>query len=107
MKPVRLAILGAGHIAQKTAAAAAFLKDEIVPYAVASRDPSRAAALAERFGFAKRFGSYSEMLEDPDVDLVYVATPNTLHAPHARLCLEHGKHVLCEKPVGNARDRAD
>ena len=105
-EPIRLAVLGAGHIAEKTATAAAFLRgEEIVPYAVASRDGARAAALAARFGFEKSYGSYREMLADPAVDLVYVATPNTLHAPHARQCLEAGKHVLCEKPfTANARE---
>ena len=93
---IRFSILGAGHIAGKTAAAAAWLagRGEIELGAVASRDPARAAALAERFGFPRSFGSYRELAEDPATDLVYVATPNTLHAEHARLCLGHGKHVL-------------
>ncbi|MBQ3811448.1 MAG: Gfo/Idh/MocA family oxidoreductase, partial [Kiritimatiellae bacterium] len=78
---------------------------ELALGAVASRDPARAAALAGRFGFARSFGSYLELAEDPATDLVYVATPNTFHAEHARLCLEHGKHVLCEKPfTANARE---
>ena len=107
MKPVRLSILGAGHIAGKTAAAAAHLaaRGEIRLRAVAARDPARAAAFAARFGFETSFGSYEELAADPETDLVYVATPNTLHAPHSRLCLEGGKHVLCEKPfTANARE---
>ena len=104
---IRFSVLGAGHIAGKTAAAAAYLanRGELALGAVASRDPARAAALAGRFGFARSFGSYLELAEDPATDLVYVATPNTFHAEHARLCLEHGKHVLCEKPfTANARE---
>lgn len=107
MKPIRLSILGAGHIAGKTAAAAAYLaaRGEIRLRAVAARDTARAAALATRFGFETSFGSYEELAADPETDLVYIATPNTLHAPHSRLCLEGGKHVLCEKPfTANARE---
>ena len=98
--PLCLSILGAGHIAEKMAATAAFLagRGEIRPRAVAARDPARAAALAARFGFETSFGSYADLAADDATDLVYVATPNTLHAPHARLCLAAGKHVLCEKP---------
>ena len=107
MKPVSLSILGAGHIAGKTATAAAHLatRGEIRLRAVAARDPVRAAAFAARFGFETSFGSYEALAADPETDLVYVATPNTLHAPHSRLCLEGGKHVLCEKPFTvNARE---
>lgn len=107
MKPVSLSILGAGHIAGKTATAAAHLatRGEIRLRAVAARDPARAAAFAARFGFETSFGSYEALAADPETDLVYVATPNTLHAPHSRLCLEGGKHVLCEKPFTvNARE---
>lgn len=66
-------------------------------YAVASRSLERAQAFADRWGFAKAYGSYEEMLEDPEVELVYVATPHSHHYPYAKLCLEHGKHVLVEK----------
>src|SRR5699024_6877659 len=60
-------------------------------------DLSKARAFAEKFGFEKAFGSYEEMLQDPGIDLVYVATPHSHHYEHVRLCLEHGKNVLCEK----------
>lgn len=97
---VRFSILGAGHIAGKTALAASFLasKGKISLRAVASREKTRAEEFAAKFGFEKSFGSYRELAEDPETDLVYIATPNTFHARHALLCLENGKHVLCEKP---------
>lgn len=66
-------------------------------YAVASRDLSRAQAFADRYGFEKAYGSYAELVQDPDVDLVYVATPHSHHYRHARMALEHGKAVICEK----------
>ena len=106
--PLRISILCAGHIAGKTAAALAYLRGrgEIATRAVASRDPARAAALAERHGFETSFGSYEALAADPGTDLVYVATPNTLHAEHALLCLAAGKHVLCEKPFAENAPRA-
>ena len=107
MLPIRLSLLGAGHIAEKMATSAAFLasRGEIRLRAVAARDAGRAAAFATRFGFETSFGSYEALASDPDTDLVYVATPNTFHAPHSRLCLEGGRHVLCEKPfTANTRE---
>ena len=100
----RIGIIGAGHIAEKMAATINGMP-EAEAYAVASRQYGKAAAFAGRFGFAKAFGSYEALVEDPDVDLVYVATPHSLHYDHVRLCLGHGKAVLCEKAfMANARE---
>ncbi|MEJ5946731.1 Gfo/Idh/MocA family oxidoreductase [Pseudokineococcus basanitobsidens] len=65
--------------------------------AVASRDAARAAAFAERHGFERSYGSYAGLLADPDVDVVYVATPHGQHRAVTRAALEAGKHVLVEK----------
>lgn len=65
--------------------------------AVASRDADRAAAFAEKHGFERSYGSYAELLADPDVDVVYVATPHGQHRAVARAALEAGKPVLVEK----------
>ena len=100
----RIGIIGAGHIAEKMAATINGMP-EAEAYAVASRQYGKAAAFAGRFGFAKAFGSYEALVEDPAVDLVYVATPHSLHYDHVRLCLGHGKAVLCEKSfMANARE---
>ena len=100
----RIGIIGAGHIAEKMAATINGMP-EAEAYAVASRQYGKAAAFAGRFGFAKAFGSYEALVEDPTVDLVYVATPHSLHYDHVRLCLGHGKAVLCEKAfMANARE---
>ena len=100
---MNIAILGAGNIAATMATTLQPLKD-ITCYAVAARDADRAQVFADKFGFVKAYGSYSDMLEDPDVELVYIATPHSHHYEHIKMCLNHGKHVLCEKAfTANAR----
>ncbi len=67
--------------------------------AVGSRSADKARAFAERFQAERSYGSYEELAGDPAVDVVYVATPHPFHKEHTLLCLEHGKAVLCEKPM--------
>lgn len=93
---MNIAILGAGSIAGVMATTLQPLKD-VTCYAVAARDRDRAQVFADKYGFIKAYGSYKDMLEDPDVELVYIATPHSHHYEHIRMCLNHGKHVLCEK----------
>ena len=95
---VRWGILGPGGIA------AQFAKDlPLVPgaelAAVGSRSAEKAAAFAERYGFARAHGSYADLAADPDVDVVYVATPHAQHLDAALECIEGGKAVLVEKPI--------
>ena len=100
----KVGIIGAGWIADKMAEALSPLSDYCV-YAIASRSLEKAAAFAERWNVPKAYGSYEEMLDDKDVDLVYIATPHSHHFPHAMLALEHGKHVLVEKAfTANAQE---
>lgn len=93
---MNISILGAGSIAGIMATTLQPLKD-VTCYAVASRDKDRAQVFADKYGFIRAYGSYKDMLEDPDVELVYIATPHSHHYEHIRMCLDHGKHVLCEK----------
>lgn len=93
---MKFSILGPGGIAQSLAYAVKNM-DGAEPYAVASRSYERAKAFADEWGYEKAYGSYEEMLEDPKVELVYVATPHSHHYQYAKMCLEHGKHVLLEK----------
>lgn len=65
--------------------------------AVGSRSPEKARAFADKWGIERAHGSYDDLVADPDVDIVYVATPHNLHAANATAALEHGKHVLVEK----------
>lgn len=93
---MKIGVLGAGGISHMVAPAMVAL-DEIECHAVASRSMEKAQAFAKEFGFQKVYGSYTEMLEDPEVELVYIGTPHSHHYEHMMLCLEHGKPVLCEK----------
>mgnify|MGYP003290076570 FL=1 len=104
MNKLRVGIIGAGWIADKMAEALSPL-DEAEVLAIASRSLEKARQFADERGIIRAYGSYEELVEDPDVDLVYVATPHSYHYPHARLALEHGKPVLVEKAfTANARE---
>ena len=71
---------------------------------IASRDPEKAAKVAGELGIPKCYGSYEELLADPEIDAVYNPLPNHLHVPLSIQALEAGKHVLCEKPIGLTSD---
>lgn len=96
MNNFKVAILGAGHIAEKMAVTLVNMEG-VEPYAVAARDICRAEKFAVKYGFSKAYGSYEELVNDSQVELIYIATPHSLHYEHAKLCLEHGVPVLCEK----------
>ena len=92
-------ILSTGHIASVLAKDLALLPDEAELVAVGSRSADKAAAFATQYGFRRSHGSYAELAADPEVDVVYVASPHNDHFPSAKLCLEGGKSVLVEKPL--------
>ncbi len=92
-------ILGPGRIAMLTTRGPLVNLPDVRRVAVGSRSKDRAAEFAARFGFARSYGSYEELANDPNVEIVYVATPHPFHREHTILCLEHGKHVVCEKPM--------
>jgi predicted dehydrogenase len=68
--------------------------------AIASRDLDKARAMASKLGIPRAYGSYEELLADQQIDAVYNPLPNHLHVPWSIKCLQAGKHVLCEKPIG-------
>ena len=96
MKSYNWGILGCGKIAKKFTLELAELPNANL-YATASRSKEKAQNFASEFNFKKAFGSYLEMIEDENVDVVYVATPHSFHKEHTLLCLNHKKPVLCEK----------
>src|SRR5713101_5906734 len=74
--------------------------------AIASRDKQRAETVAQKFRIPKAYGSYDQLLADPDVDAIYIPLPNEQHVPWSIKTLEAGKHVLCEKPIALTADEA-
>lgn len=104
MTKTRIGIIGSGWIAEKMAITLKGL-DEAESYAIASRDIKKAEAFAKTWGFTKAYGSYEELAEDPNVDLIYIATPHSHHYDNAKMAIEHGKAVLCEKAfTANAKE---
>lgn len=103
MDTVKIGIIGTGWIAEKMAITLEGMEG-VEAYAVASRQLQTACDFADRWGFTRAYGSYEEMLDDEEVELVYIATPHSHHFEHARMSLLKGKAVLCEKAfTANAR----
>lgn len=98
-KHVRWGILGTSHFALDKTIPAILEGRTGTVVAIASRSADKAAAAAARFAIARAYGSYEEVLADPEVDAVYNPLPNHLHVPWSIRAMEAGKHVLCEKPV--------
>ena len=105
-RPVRWGILGAADIAIKKVIPAMRASRLAVPHAIASRDIAKAKAAAERLGIPRAYGSYEELLADPEVEAIYNPLPNHLHVPWSVRAAEAGKHVLCEKPIALSADEA-
>ncbi len=97
-KPLRWGILSTGNIARTFARALPHSQSGTL-HAVASRTLERATAFASEMGAAKAYGSYDELLADPEVDAVYIATPHPLHFEWMLKAADAGKHILCEKPL--------
>jgi D-xylose 1-dehydrogenase (NADP+, D-xylono-1,5-lactone-forming) len=96
--PVRWGILSTANI-NRLVIPPAHGSDKAELIAVASRDQGRADDYARAWEIDRAYGSYDALLDDPDVEAVYISLPNSLHIEWSIRCLEAGKHVLCEKPV--------
>lgn len=95
MDVVRFGVIGAGYIATKFCEAVLGIHGHL--YAIASRDIKKAESYQNKFGFEKAYDQYEDLLSDPNVDCVYIATPHGLHYDHMMLALKHKKNILCEK----------
>ena len=103
---LRIGSLGSSRISQAALIEPADSVPEVTVAAVAARDLARAEAYALRHGLERAYGSYEELLADPDIDAVYNPLPNSLHGPWTLRAIEAGKHVLCEKPFASNADEA-
>jgi predicted dehydrogenase len=116
MEPVRFGVISTAKIAIEKAIPAMQRSAHCTIAALASRDLSRARAAADALGIPKAYGSYAELIQDPEIEAIYNTLPNHLHVPVSIETAAAGKHVLCEKPVAlnageaqkliEARDRA-
>ena len=100
MSKVRWGVLGTAKIAVEKVIPAMQLGQHCWITGIASRSLENARTVAEKLGIAKAYGSYEELLSDPEIDAVYNPLPNHLHVEWSIKAIEAGKHVLCEKPIG-------
>ena len=105
-EPVRWGILGAANIALSKVIPAMQHSSHTPVVAIASRDLAKAQRAADTLGISRAYGSYEELIADPDVEAIYNPLPNHLHVPWTLRAAEAGKHVLCEKPLALTRAEA-
>lgn len=105
MKKIRWGIMGTGRIA---GVFCNMLKDleQAQIYAVASRNQEKATEFGAKYGATACYGTYEELVQDPQVDIIYIATPIACHYENVKLCLNAGKHVLCEKALTQSSAQA-
>ncbi len=106
-QPVRWGVLGTAHIALRDVIPAMQQSPHTPVVAIASRDITRARDAADTLGISRAYGSYEELIGDPDVDAIYNPLPNHLHVPWTIRAAEAGKHVLCEKPLAMSASDAE
>lgn len=98
-RTIRWGVIGLGKIANKFAHDIQ-LSEHAVLQAVASRSLDKAQSFAKQYGATTYYDSYEALVSDPEIDVIYIATPHPFHFEHTLLCLQHQKAVLCEKPMG-------
>lgn len=99
MKKIKWGVLGTAFICERSTLPGMLQADNCVMYAIAGRSMEKAESFREKYGFEKAYGSYEELLEDPEVEAVYIPLPNTLHYEWTIKALNRKLHVLCEKPM--------
>jgi predicted dehydrogenase len=105
MKTIKFGIIGAGGIAVKFANAVKFV-DGAELIAVSSKSLERAKVFSEKFSLSCYYDSYEEMLKNPEIDAVYIATTNNFHYENCMLCLDYNKPIVCEKPLAISKQQA-
>lgn len=99
MRKVTWGVLGTAGIAKKCTIPGMMQADNCRRYAIAGRNAEKVAEYVQEFGFEKGYTGYDELLDDPEVEAVYIPLPNSLHCEWAIKALNKKKHVLCEKPL--------
>src|SRR5260221_12212108 len=99
MRKGRWGVLSTAKICSETVVPAMQRGEHIAIVALASRNRENAQLMADRLRIPRAYGSYEDLLADPEIDAVYIPLPNHLHVPWSLKALNAGKHVLCEKPI--------
>ena len=99
MRKIKWGVMGTAYIFERDVARGMSLAENCEMTAVAGRNMEKAEVFREKYGFERAYGSYGELLEDPEIEAVYIPLPNTLHHEWTIKALKSGKHVLCEKPL--------
>lgn len=106
MRKVKWGVLGTANIFEGNVAEGMRQAENCEMYAIAGRSMEKAEAFKEKYGFEKAYGSYNELLLDPEVEAVYIPLPNSMHGEWAIKALKAKKHVLCEKPMASSEKEA-
>ena len=107
MRRIKWGVLGTAYIFERDTAEGMKQAENCGLYAIAGRSMEKAQAFKEKYGFQKAYGSYEELLSDPEVEAVYIPLPNTLHYEWTLKALKAKKHVLCEKPLAPTAEEAE
>ena len=107
MRKIKWGILGCAAIAKNRTIPGLLKADNAILYAVASRGKEKLRELSETFYFEKAYDTYEALLEDEQVEAVYIPLPNTLHFEWVKKAADKGKHILCEKPLAMNAEEAD
>lgn len=99
MEKIKWGVLGTAYIFERDTARGMMLAENCELAAVAGRSMEKAEKFKEKYRFQRAYGSYEALLEDPEIEAVYIPLPNTMHYEWTIKALQHGKHVLCEKPL--------
>lgn len=106
MKKVKWGVMGTAYIFERDAARGMSLAENCELTAIAGRSLKKAEEFKEKYGFKRAYGSYDELIEDPEIEAVYIPLPNDLHYDWTIKALRKGKHVLCEKPLAPTAEQA-
>lgn len=106
MRKIKWGVLGTAGIAKGCTIPGMQQAENCELYAIAGRSLEKAKAFQSEFGFEKAYGSYEELLADPEVEAVYIPLPNTMHCEWSIKAMEAKKHVLCEKPLAPSEEIA-
>lgn len=105
MREIKWGVLGTAYIFERDTAEGMKQAENCELYAIAGRNMEKAQLFKDKYGFTKAYGSYEELLADPEVEAVYIPLPNTMHYEWTLKALKAKKHVLCEKPIAlNAKE---